>query len=123
MTVKCQFAFFNNLYNAVIIYVDVRPPTNVRATVLTPRSTQITWEPSLSSGVTIVGYLITYTTTASYINSNERSNSITVSTTSGTLTNLEEDTLYTITVQTTTNDNRMSANSNEVSVRTYTEGK
>ena len=45
------------------------------------------------------------------------------STTSGTLTNLEEDTLYIITVQATTSDNRMSANSNEVSVRTYTDGK
>ena len=41
----------------------------------------------------------------------------------GTLNNLEEDTLYTITVQATTSDNRMSANSNEVSVRTYTDGK
>ena len=39
-----------------------------------------------------------------------------------TLTNLEEDTLYTITVQ-ATSSNRMSANSNEVSVRTYTDGK
>ena len=45
------------------------------------------------------------------------------STTSDTLTKLEEDTLYTITVQATTSDNRMSANSNEVSVRTYTDGK
>ena len=45
------------------------------------------------------------------------------STTSGTLTNLEEDTLYTITVQATISDNRMCANSNEVSVRTYTDGK
>ena len=44
------------------------------------------------------------------------------STTSGTLTNLEEDTLYTITVQYTSN-NIMSANSNEVSVRTYTDGR
>ena len=45
------------------------------------------------------------------------------STTSGTLTNLEEDTLYTITVQTTTSDNRISANINEVLIRTYTDGK
>ena len=44
-------------------------------------------------------------------------------TTSGTLINLEEDTLYTITVQATDSDNRMSANSIEVSVRTYTDGK
>ena len=45
------------------------------------------------------------------------------STTSGTLTNLEEDTLYTITVQATNSDNIISSNSNEVSVRTYTDGK
>ena len=105
-----------------IIYVDVEPPTNVRATVVTSRSTQITWEPSSSSNVTITGYLISYTTTAGYAGNGR----VTVnggSTTSGTLTNLEEDTLYTITVQATTSDNRMSANSNEVSVRTYTDGK
>ena len=88
---------------------------------MTSRSIQITWEPSSSTDVT--GYLISYTTTASYINNNERSKSATVSTTSGTFINLEEDTLYTITVQATTSDNRMSANSNEVSVRTYTDGK
>ena len=45
------------------------------------------------------------------------------SSTSGILTSLEEGTLYTITVQATNSDNRMSANSNEVSVRTYTDGK
>ena len=110
----------NNLYNAVIIYVDVLPPTNVRATVVTSRNIQITWEPFSSDDVT--GYLISYTTTASYASSGR----VAVnggSTTSYTLTNLEEDTLYTITVQATTSDNRMSANSNEVSVRTYTDGK
>ena len=95
-------------------------PTNVRVTVVTSRSIQITWEPSSSSDVT--GYLISYTTTASYTSGG----SVTVdggSTTSHTLTNLEEDTLYTITIQATTRDNRMSSNSNEVSVRTYTDGK
>ena len=103
-----------------VFNVDVLPPTNVRATVVTSRSIQITWEPSSSSGVT--GYLISYTTTASYASGG----SVPVndgSTTSSTLTNLEEDTLYTITVQATTSDNRMSANSNEVSVRTCTDGK
>ena len=99
----------------------MEPPTNIRAVVVTSCSIQITWEPSSSSDVT--GYLISYTTTASYVSSSDRSKSITVSTTSGTLTNLEEDTLYTITVQVTTSDNRMSANSNEVSVSTYTDGK
>ena len=107
----------------LLFYVGVEPPTNVRAAVVTSRSIQITWDPSSSSGVTVTGYLISYTTTASYIDNGDRSKSITVSTTSGTLTNLEEYTLYTITVQATTSDNRMSANSNEVSVRTYTDGK
>ena len=105
-----------------MFYVDVEPPTNVRPTVMTSRSIQITWEPSSSSGVTITGYLISYTTTASYTSGG----SLTVnggSTTSGTLTNLEEDTLYTITVQASTSDNGMSANSNEVSVRTYNDSK
>ena len=106
--------------HGVIIYVDVLPPTNVRPTVITSRSIQITWEPSSSSDVT--GYLISYTTTASYTSGGN----VTVNgdnTTSSTLTNLEEDTLYTITVQATTSDNRMSANSNEVSLITYTDGK
>ena len=40
-----------------------------------------------------------------------------------TFTDLEEDTPYTITVQATTSDNRISVNSNEVLVRTYTDGK
>ena len=104
-----------------VIYVDVLPPTDVTATVLSSHSIQITWKPSSSSDVT--GYLISYSTTASYIDNNDRSKSITVSTTSSTFTNLEENTLYTITVQATTSDNRMSANSNEVPVRTYTDGK
>ena len=107
----------------LLFYVGVEPPTNVRATVVTSRSIQITWRPSLSSDVTISGYLISYTTTASYVSNSDRSKSITVTTTSGTLTDLEENTHYTITVQATTSDNRMSANSNEVSVRTYTDGK
>ena len=100
--------------------VDVLPPTNVTATVATSCSIQITWKPSLSPNITV--YIISYTTTASYASGG----SVTVNgsqTTSGTLTNLEEDTLYTITVQATTSDNRMSANSNEVSVRTHTDGK
>ena len=98
----------------------IEPPTNVRATVITPRSVEVTWDQSTSSFIT--GYLISYTTTASYTSGG----SVTVnggSTTSGTLINLEEDTLYTITVRATGNENRMSGNSNEVSVTTYTDGK
>ena len=103
-----------------IIYVDLLPPTNVSAIVLSSLSIQITWLSSTSDNIT--GYLISYTTTASYASGGN----VTVdggSATNGTLNNLEEGTLYTITVQATNRDNRMSANSNEVSVRTYTDGK
>ena len=102
-------------------YVDISVPTDVKATVTTSDRVEVTWSPSSSSGVT--GYLISYTTTAQYVDTDNRSRSTTVNTTSSTLTNLEEDTLYTITVQATSSDNRMSANSNEVSVTTYTDGK
>ena len=105
-------------YNIIIIYVDVLPPTNVRATVLTPRSVEVTWNPSPSSGIT--SYLISYTTTASYTSGG--SMSVDGTTTSHTLTNLEEGTLYTITVQ-ATNSSGTSSNSIEVSVTTYTVGK
>ena len=87
--------------------------------MLTPRSVVVTWEPSSSSDVT--GYLISYTTTASYASGGKVTMDDVYSTTY-TLTNLEEDTLYTITVQ-AASSSRMSANSNEVSVRTYTDGK
>ena len=88
--------------------------------MLAPRSLQVTWTPSSSPDVT--GYLISYTTTASYtsggsvmVNSN--------SATSGTLNNLEEGTTYTITVQATASNNIMSGNSNAATVTTYTTGK
>ena len=103
-----------------IIYVDLLPPTDVSAIVLSSHRIQITWLSSTSDNIT--GYLISYTTTASYTGGGN----LTVDggrATIGTLNNLEEGTLYTITVEATTGDNRMSANSNEVSVRTYTDGK
>ena len=91
----------------------------VDATVLSPRSIEVTWDPSTSSGVT--GYLISYDTTASYTSDgSEMVNG--GSATSGTLTNLEEDTPYNITVQ-ATDGTMMSNNSNEVSVTTWTAGK
>ena len=97
----------------------IEPPTNVRATVLTPRSVEVTWEESSSTNVT--GYLISYSTTASYASGGnvtvDGSNS-----TSHIFTSLEENTLYTIMVQAIRND-AMSSNSNEVSVTTYTDGK
>ena len=102
------------------ICVAISTPTDVRAVALTPRSVEVIWKVSSTCG--IIGYLISYYTTASYA----YIGSVTVdgsSTTNHTLTNLEEDTLYTITVQATTSDNRMSAYSIEVLVRTFTDGK
>ena len=78
-------------YNNAIIYVDVHPPTNIRAVVLASRSVKVTWVSSSSNDV--AGYLISYTTTVSYTSGG----SVTVnggSTTSYTLASLEEDTLY-----------------------------
>ena len=98
----------------------MQPPTSVRATALASHSVLVTWTVSSSFGVT--AYIISYTTTASYTSGG----SVLVSggsTTRGTLNNLEEGTTYTITVQATTSDNRMSVNSNAVSVTTYTDGK
>ena len=106
-------------------FVGLPSPTNVRATVLTPRSVEVTWTPSTPPD-DVAGYLISYTTNADYIDISNRSGSVMVSgnmATRGTLTNLEEATTYTITVQATTSDNRMSGNSNEVSVTMYTDGK
>ena len=116
---------YSNFYacmtnNNVYITYTVDPPTNVRATVLTPRSVVVTWVQS--SSLIVTSYLISYATSVSYTSGGKA----TVNghdTTSHTLTNLEENTFYTITVQATTDDNRMSANSNEVSVTTYTDGK
>ena len=101
-------------------FTATQPATNVSATVLTPRSVEVTWSASSSTDVT--GYLISYTTTASYTSGgSERVNQRT--TTRGNLNNLEESTTYTITVRATTSDNRMSVNSNAVSVTTYADGK
>ena len=104
-----------------IIFVGFLPPTNVRATVLTPRSVEVTWTVVFSSP-DVTGYLISYTTTAECIHI---SRSVMVSgnsATSITISNLEENTRYTISVQATTNDGR-SGISNTVSVTTYTDGK
>ena len=113
----CLFTELTNLFAYTCTVT--KPPTNVRATVLTPRSVEVTWEESSSTNVT--GYLISYSTTASYASGGnvtvDGSNS-----TSHIFTSLEENTLYTIMVQAIRND-AMSNNSNEVSVTTYTDGK
>ena len=88
--------------------------------MVTSRSIHISWEPSSSSYAT--GYLISYITPASYASGGSmRVNG--GNTADHTLTSVEENTLYTITVQAIDSDNDTSFNSNEVSVRTYTDGK
>ena len=100
-------------------HLDLLAPTNVTAIVLTPRTVEVMWDQSLLTDVT--GYLISYTTTASYTSGG----SVMVDgidNTSYTLTNLEEDTLYAITVQATTDDIRISPYSIAVTVITNTDG-
>ena len=96
------------------------PPTGVMVIVLSIRSVDVTW--TLSTSPDVIGYLISYTTTASYTSGGTMMVSGS-STTSGTLNNLEEGTTYTIIVQATTSNNIRSGNSNEVTVTTYTAGK
>ena len=88
--------------------------------MLTSRSVEVTWDAfPVSSGVT--GYNISYTTTASYTSGGSVMVND-VDTASYTLTDLEEYTNYTISVQATSNSG-MSENSDEVLVTTYTAGK
>ena len=92
--------------------------------MLTPCSVEVTW--TLSSSPDVTGYLILYTTDATYIDSNDRSRTMVVdgsTATSGTLNGLEEATDYTITVRSTGESDIMSGDSNAVSITTYTDGK
>ena len=96
-------------------------PTNVSAIVLTSTSVEVRWIPSnLISNVT--GYRIVYTTTASYTDGGN----MTINgrnTANGIITGLEEYTLYAITVRAISGSGMISGDSDEVSVRTYTDGK
>ena len=94
-------------------------PDNVTATVLTSRSVEIIWRPSILLA-NVTGYLILYSTTASYTSGGY----VTVNgfdTLRYILTNLEENTIYTVTVQAISEI--LSASSNEVSVTTFTDGR
>ena len=109
------YVAMSNIYVAIydVIYVDLPAPTNVRATVLSHCSIEVTWD-ELSDATE---YIILYSTTASNINDGN----VTVkggSTTCHILTNLEGNTPYIITVQATASDSRKSALSNKVSIRT-----
>ena len=94
-------------------YVDLPAPNNIRATVLSCFSVEVTWD-KISDATQ---YIISYSTTASHINDG---NVIVKggSTTSHIFTNLEGNTPYIITVQATASDDRKSALSDKVSVTT-----
>ena len=100
------------------MYVGLPAPTNVKATVIAPNSVEVTWDQSSD----VIGYLISCTTSASYAGGkNKMVND--GDTTSYTLTDLVENTLYDITVQCISRDDKKSLCSNEVSVKTSTAGK
>ena len=101
-----------------ILYIGLPAPTNVKATVLTCNSVEVTWDQS--SGVT--GYLISCTSSASYAGNRN----VIVhggDTTSHTLTNLIENTPYDITVQGISSDSRESDYSIELPLTTQKAGK
>ena len=105
----------SNIYVAMydVIYVDLPAPTNVRATVLSHCSVEVTWDELFDA----TEYIISYSTTASNINDDI----VTVkggNTTCHTLTNLEGNTPYIITVRATASDSRKSVLSSKVSIRT-----
>ena len=78
-------------------------------------SVDITWDQLYDA----TEYIISYSTTASYISGG----SMMVKDTIGTLSGLVENTPYAITVQAITEDDRKNAVSSEVSVITHTAGK
>ena len=96
-----------------IIHVDLPAPTNVRATVLSHCSVEVKWDQLPDA----TEYTILYTSTASHISSDNRTTKVS-SITNYTLTNLEGNTPYIITVQATASDGRKSALSNKVLIRT-----
>ena len=110
-----------SLGNFVCIHIiDLLAPTNVTATVLTPCSINVTWDQSLFSDIS--GYLISYSTNASYTSGGSVAVDD-IDNTSYTLDNLEENTPYTITVQATTDDDdKISPYSIAVTVTTFTDG-
>ena len=86
--------------------------------MLTSRSAKIIWDASLSPKVT--SYLISYTTIAEYTSGG--SNEVNGRSTSYTITRLEENTEYVVTVQAMIN-NTMSSNNPKVTILTYPDGK
>jgi len=107
----------------IVVIIVASSPSGVRTTMLMSTSVVVMWDQSPLSDVT--GYLVSYSTNATYISESDMMNSLMVnsrSTTSVTLTNLEENTPYTITVQTISSDG-LSVPSDEFPVTTLTAGK
>ena len=86
--------------------------------MLTSHGAKFIWDPPLSPQVT--SYLISYTTAAEYTSGG--STIVNNQSTSCTITHLEEDTEYIVTVQAMIN-NLGSFNNPEVKISTYTDGK
>ena len=93
-------------------------PTNVKATVLTPNSVEVTWDHLPEA----TGYLISCTSPASYAG---KKNVIASGgdTIRHTLSDVVENTPYDITVQGISKDGRQSDPSNEISITTQKTGK
>ena len=101
-----------------VIDVGLPAPINVKAEVLTSNTVEVTWDQSPD----VSDYLISYTSPATYaggknviVNGGD--------TTSKTLRNLVENTIYVITVQGLTSDGRKSDHSAEVTITTQKDGK
>lgn len=82
---------------------------------------EVRWNPS-SSISNVTSYVILYTTTASYTDGGNMSVNGS-DTTNGTLTDLEEYTLYDITVRAISGRGVISNDSNVATVRTFTDSK
>ena len=101
-----------------LTHIGIPAPTNVKATVLTRNSVEVTWDQSPD----VIGYLISCTSLASYaggksvmVNGGNK--------TSHPLTDLIENTPYSITVRGITGDGRKSGHSTEVLLTTQKAGK
>ena len=105
---------------SLLTFIDHSVPTNVRATAIAPHdhSVEVTWDHSSSD---VTGYFISYSSATSDVTSGHVL--VDGDVTCYTLTNLEQDTQYTITVQAVTRDNAMIVQSDKVSVTTYKNGK
>ena len=103
----------------VFVCTGIDPPNNVKATVLAPKIIEVSWDPFVSTEVT--SYIITYTTTAVYTTGNN----VTVhghNVSKVLLRNLEENTPYSITVQ-SVSANTVSGPSIVASLMTWPSGK